>query len=39
MKRGLYVSVAAGLACLALTLKAQDSKSDDQSPTNTKRKK
>jgi hypothetical protein len=33
MKRLLYASVAAGLACLALELKAQDSKPDELSPT------
>ncbi len=32
MRRILFVGAATGLACLAVTLKAQDSKSDDQSP-------
>jgi uncharacterized protein DUF1579 len=32
MKRMIFVSAAAGLACLAMTLKAQESKSDDPSP-------
>jgi len=32
MKRLMFVGAAAGVACLALTLKAQDSKSDDPSP-------
>lgn len=32
MNRPIFVLVAACLACLALSLKAQDSKTDDQSP-------
>ena len=32
MKRLMFVGVAVGVSCLALAVKAQDSKSDDQSP-------
>ena len=33
MKRMMLVGVAAGLSCLTLSLKAQESKSDEKSPT------